>query len=209
MLGPSTGKDCTKNIAQGGGCIVRHTMSKPVEHPLILVTGGCRSGKSAYAQSLAERLAAQRLFVATARPDEAGMQERILAHKEQRGQGWRVYEAGDTPLTLASDLAAKARPGEVILFDCLTLWAAGCMQEDAAPADFSEQCDRLLAALSRLPGPVVIVTNEVGMGVVPQSLAGRNFRDMAGLAGQKAAAAASAVVLVVCGIPLAVKGPLP
>ena len=180
------------------------------EFPFLFITGGCRSGKSAYAQQLAERLSPRRLYLATATAWDEEMRERIRLHRQTRGEGWRTHEAGaDSGNALPATLVGICRPGEALLFDCLTLWAAGCMQGDGPPLDFAAICDDLLQGLWQLPCPVIIVSNEVGMGVVPVSVAGRNFRDMAGLAGQKAAAMATAAFLLVSGIPLLLKGTLP
>jgi adenosylcobinamide kinase/adenosylcobinamide-phosphate guanylyltransferase len=178
--------------------------------PFILVTGGCRSGKSAYAQRLAEGFAPERLYIATAEPGDDEMRERIRLHQEARGPGWRLHElAPDRGDRLWQTLAAICRRGEPVLLDCLTLWAAGRMRNGAAPADFPQACDRLLDALRAHDGPVLLVHNEVGMGVVPETASGRAFRDMAGLLGAKAAQAASSVVFMVSGIPLVIKGVLP
>jgi adenosylcobinamide kinase/adenosylcobinamide-phosphate guanylyltransferase len=178
--------------------------------PCILVTGGCRSGKSAYAQQLAEGFAPQRLYIATAEARDEEMRERIRLHQEARGPGWRLYELPpDKEDRLRQSLDSVCRPGEPVLFDCLTLWAAGKMRNGKAPDDFSLSCDRLLDALRAHSGPVLLVHNEVGLGLVPETASGRAFRDMAGLLGMKAAQAASTVVLMVSGIPLVLKGALP
>lgn len=181
--------------------------------PFLFITGGCRSGKSAWAQRFAEKISPHRLYLATAvlhDPTDQEMQERVRLHQEARGQGWRTHEAGfDEKNMLADALHDICRPGESLLFDCLTLWCAGRMQGDEAPPDFAAACDSLLRALWELPCPVIIVSNELGMGITPASAAGRNFRDMAGLANQKAAAKATAALLMVSGIPLLLKGELP
>lgn len=178
--------------------------------PRILITGGCRSGKSAYAQMLAEQLAPERLYLATAQPFDEEMRERIRLHREARGPGWRVHElAARDGHRLWRQLGDICRPGEPLLLDCLTLWAAGQMRGDEAPDDFPEACDRLLRHLLALPCPVLLVNNEVGMGVVPETRAGRTFRDMAGLLGARAAKAVSTVVVTIAGIPLVLKGSLP
>lgn len=178
--------------------------------PFIFVTGGCRSGKSDFAQRAAEQLGPSRLFLASAAPCDDEMRERIRLHQSARGPGWRVHEippggGGD----IWKRLPALTIPGEPLLFDCLTLWAAGLMQGERAPDNFGDSCDRLLDALWRLPCPVIVVGNEIGMGVVPASASGRAFRDMAGLAGQKIAHKAQSVIMLVSGIPLALKGSLP
>lgn len=194
----------TNNLASG------YETMRTREFPFLFITGGCRSGKSAYAQRLAEQLSPARLYLATAVPCDDAMRERIRLHREARGPGWRTCEtAPGNGAALADDLPGMCRPGESLLFDCLTLWAAGCMRGSASPPGFAAMCDRLLQCLWGLPCPVILVSAEVGMGVVPASEAGRNFRDMAGLAGQKAAATAQAALLMVSGIPLPVKGALP
>lgn len=138
------------------------------------------------------------------------MRARIGLHQKERGPGWRLYECPPGKgSSLWRDLSSLARAGEPLLFDCLTLWVAGLMENDAAPPAFSEDCDRLLSALWSLPCPVLVVGNEVGMGLAPSTASGRAFRDMAGLAGQKAAALATDAIVMVSGIPLALKGRLP
>lgn len=178
--------------------------------PFVFVTGGCRSGKSAYAEAVAAKLAPRRLYIATAHACDTEMRERIRLHQEARGPGWRVYEPtpGHAPF-LAEALAAVIRPDEAVLLDCLSLWAADCMRDGAMPENFSELCDNLLDTLWALPCPIIVVSCEVGMGVVPEHPAGRAFRDMAGIAAQKAAAKALAAVLLVSGIPVFIKGKPP
>lgn len=177
--------------------------------PFIYVSGGCRSGKSAYAQTLAERLAPRRLYLATCDLDlcDEDMRERVRLHQAGRRSGWRTHECPQKRLPLlAEELAALVRPGETLLLDCLSLWAAACMEDGAAPPDFNERCEALATALSALPCPVVTVNSEVGMGLAPPTRAGRAFRDMTGLAGQKIAATATAAVFMVSGLPLPLKG---
>jgi adenosylcobinamide kinase/adenosylcobinamide-phosphate guanylyltransferase len=178
--------------------------------PFVFVTGGCRSGKSAYAQRLVESWSARRLFLATAEAGDAEMRERIRLHRQARGAGWRVYEMPMADaLTLWKLLPSLAQEGEALLLDCLTLWASACMQGDKAPANFQRDCQRLLTALWAAPCPVAVVSNEVGLGVAPPSPAGRAFRDMAGMAAQRAAALADQAVLMVSGIAVPLKGALP
>ena len=182
----------------------------PRAYPFLYITGGCRSGKSAFAQRAAEFFAPARLFLATARADDDEMRERVRRHQAQRGADWRLYElkTADAP-DLWRMLPGIIREGEALLFDCLTLWTASMMPEHGIPQDFEDQCERLTSALYGLPCPVVVVNNEVGMGVVPPAPSGRAFRDMAGVAGQAAARAATDAVFMASGLPLALKGRTP
>ncbi|MDL2216426.1 bifunctional adenosylcobinamide kinase/adenosylcobinamide-phosphate guanylyltransferase [Desulfovibrio sp. OttesenSCG-928-M14] len=180
--------------------------------PFCYISGGCRSGKSAFAQRLAEDSAPRRLYIATcfADKEDEEMAGRISLHRQARGAGWRHLEPDEASLpNLADLLPGLAAPGEALLLDCLSLWAASCMCAEKAPHDFDERCDKLLRCLWALPNPVFIVNSEVGMGLVPQSLASRTFRDMTGLAGQRAADMATCAIFMVSGLPLVVKGALP
>ena len=171
---------------------------------LSLVLGGARSGKSRYAESLVAALPppwrAPWTYVATAEPGDAEMAERIASHRVRRGGSWRTIEA---PRDLAGSLqAAKAAP---VLVDCLTLWLSNLM---LAGTEIDAEMERLDAALSAAAAPIVMVANEVGYGIVPDHPLGRRFRDMQGLLNQRIAARADRVVLVVAGLPLALKGAL-
>ena len=169
----------------------------------LLVLGGARSGKSAYAERRAEAYAGERTYIATAEVSDSEMAGRIRHHQERRGSGWRTIEA---PLDLASALRAHDAPERVILVDCVTVWLNNLMFHDRAVkpavADFC-------AALATAKGRVVVVSNEVGFGIVPENALARRFRDIAGRANQTIAAAVDEVVLVVAGLPLTVKRPAP
>jgi adenosylcobinamide kinase/adenosylcobinamide-phosphate guanylyltransferase len=164
-----------------------------------LVLGGARSGKSAYAQSLAEGAASERLYLATAAAGDAEMAQRIARHQAGRGEGWTTLEA---PLELAEALARRARPGRVVLVDCLTLWLSNLM---FAGRDLEVEITRLADAIGGLEGPAVLVSNEVGMGIVPEHKLGRDFRDWQGRANREVAQACDAVVLVASGLPVLIK----
>ena len=166
--------------------------------PVTLVLGGARSGKSAYAERLVEDHGPG-LYVATAEAGDAEMAERIRRHKERRGNSWTTVEE---PLDLAGALIANAVPDRAVLVDCLTLWLNNLM---AAKLDVDAEVERLLAAAATLAAPVVFVTNEVGLGIVPDNEAARAFMDAAGLLNQAVAQAADRVVFVTAGIPLIFK----
>jgi adenosylcobinamide kinase/adenosylcobinamide-phosphate guanylyltransferase len=163
-----------------------------------LVLGGARSGKSRHALRLAEAIGPVRMLVATAEAGDAEMAERIARHRAERGPGWRVVEA---PLELAAALD-RIRPADVAVVDCLTLWLSNTM---LAGSDPEHEADALLAALARAPRPVILVSNEVGLGLVPDTPLGRAFRDAQGRLNQRVAAAVAAVDFVAAGIALALK----
>lgn len=165
----------------------------------LLVLGGARSGKSRYAQGRAEAAAEKRLFIATAQAFDDEMRDRIARHREDRGPGWETLEE---PLNLAAVIAAHAAPDRALLVDCLTLWTSNLMLADQ---DIPPATATLIAALARASGPVVLVSNEVGLGIVPDNALARRFRDAAGIVNQQIAAAADEVQFLVSGLPLAIK----
>ncbi len=167
-----------------------------------LVLGGARSGKSAHAQRAAEAAARDRgltaIFIATAAAGDAEMAERIARHQADRAQGWRTIEA---PLDLAGAVADLSAD-DVAVIDCLTLWLSNSMIE---PEGHAERVAGLVPALAACPAALWVVSNEVGWGIVPDNALARAFRDEAGRLHQALAAAAGEVVLVVAGLPLALK----
>lgn len=165
--------------------------------PVTLVLGGARSGKSAYAEALIG--AAGGLYLATAEALDAEMAERIARHRRRRGPAWQTCEE---PLDLAAVLRGRAGDARPVLVDCLTLWLANVL---AAGRDVAAETEHLAAALGSAGGPVVLVSNEVGLGIVPETPLGRSFRDHAGRLNQAVAARADRVVLVVAGLPLSLK----
>jgi adenosylcobinamide kinase/adenosylcobinamide-phosphate guanylyltransferase len=171
----------------------------PVACRSVLVIGAARSGKSRYALALAEATAPERLCLATAEAGDAEMAERIARHRRERAEGWRTREE---PLALAAALRAEARPGRVVLVDCLTLWLSNLM---LAGRDIEAQISELTDVLSELGGPTALVANEVGAGVVPATALGRAFRDWQGRLNQQAAAACDAVIVVAAGLPTQLK----
>lgn len=169
--------------------------------PVTLVLGGARSGKSRYAEQLVERQPGAWIYVATAEAGDDEMAARIRRHQARRGARWRTIEA---PLALTTTLSQAAAPAAAVLVDCLTLWLANLL---GAGRDVEAEVAGLIAALPGLGGPVVFVSNEVGLGIVPEGELARRFRDHAGRLHQGIAAAAQSVAFMVAGIALMVKAP--
>jgi adenosylcobinamide kinase/adenosylcobinamide-phosphate guanylyltransferase len=162
-----------------------------------LVLGGARSGKSAHAESL---LAGGRaLYVATGQAFDAEMAERIRLHRDRRGPLWSTVEE---PLELAACIARHAQPDRPILVDCLTLWVSNLMHHGR---DVDAEAEALARVLAAPAGPVVLVSNEVGLGIVPDNALARAFRDHAGRVNQRIAATCRRVVFVAAGLPLTLK----
>lgn len=178
-------------------------MTIPRKFRVALVLGGARSGKSRYAMSLAEGFPRPRLFVATCEPGDEEMQARIANHRQERGPDWETREAClDLP-----DLLAHPPGGYgVLLVDCLTMWLFNLMlKENANQAGMEAECQGLAQALAAAPTPTILVSNEVGWGIVPDNLLAREFRDQAGWLHQKVAKVADLVVLLVAGLPVVIK----
>jgi adenosylcobinamide kinase / adenosylcobinamide-phosphate guanylyltransferase len=171
--------------------------------PVIYITGGVRSGKSAFAQSLAEQQQGALLYVATAQAGDEEMRERIRQHRAARGDRWKTLEE---PLALVDRLPAAAAGVSGVLLDCVTLWLTNLLLDlDEDPQRVLAEVDRLIAVLPHISAPVHIVTNEVGYGIVPENRLARIFRDLAGEANQRLAAASSEAWLVVSGLPVRLK----
>ncbi|ORE91655.1 bifunctional adenosylcobinamide kinase/adenosylcobinamide-phosphate guanylyltransferase [Aurantimonas sp. 22II-16-19i] len=170
--------------------------------PVTLVLGGARSGKSAFAERLVAESGLDKLYLATGRAFDGEMEERIARHRSNRGAGWRTVEA---PLDLVGALRREAGPGRMILVDCLTLWVTNLMLEER---DVAAEAAALAACLAGEgpKGPVVLVSNEVGLGIVPDNAMARAFRDHAGRLHQEIAALAGAVFFVAAGLPMKLKG---
>ncbi len=164
---------------------------------LTLVLGGARSGKSRHAEALIARTPPPWVYVATAEARDAEMRERIDRHRERRDLRWRTLEA---PLGVAGAIAGLGEGA--VLLDCLTLWLSNAL---LAGRDVAAESDRLIAALSSARGPLVVVSNEVGLGIVPDTELGRTFRDAQGVLNQRVAAIADHVVLMAAGLPLTLK----
>lgn len=165
-----------------------------------LVLGGARSGKSDFAERLINESGLEAVYIATGRSFDREMEVRIGEHQARRGPAWRTIEE---PLALVETLAAQALEGRALLVDCLTLWVTNLMMENRCVADESS---RLADCLSTLSAMVVFVSNEVGLGIVPENRMAREFRDHAGRLHQMIAAQADEVYFIAAGLPLKMKG---
>jgi adenosylcobinamide kinase/adenosylcobinamide-phosphate guanylyltransferase len=165
---------------------------------VILITGGARSGKSKRAESRARAFPGQPVYVATAEALDAEMEQRIATHRARRGTGWIEREV---PLDLVQALV-ETEGGGARLVDCLTLWLSNLLHSER---DWSREVTHLADVLPRLRSPVVFVTNEVGLGIVPDNALARAFRDAAGIMNQTVAAIADEVEFVVAGLPMKLK----
>ncbi|WP_274424626.1 bifunctional adenosylcobinamide kinase/adenosylcobinamide-phosphate guanylyltransferase [Chelativorans sp. YIM 93263] len=165
---------------------------------LTFILGGARSGKSRHAEALVEGHPAPWTYIATAQAYDEEMRERIAEHRDRRDGRWKTVEA---PLDLAGALVRNSGGGPV-LTDCLTLWLTNVM---LAEGDIDEECRRLVEILGKPHGPWYVVSNEVGMGIVPENALARRFRDAAGRLNQLVAAEADNVVFMVAGLPMKVK----
>lgn len=178
-----------------------------------LILGGARSGKSALANRLAGEACLPVCFIATARAVDAEMAQRIARHRSERPRPWQTIEQ---PLDLGPVLQREARPGRCIVIDCLTLWLSNCLFQDGAErADnaalaplpcWERECASFLRALSEAEGEVLVVSNEVGLDIVPAHPLARRFRDEQGRLNQNVAGICDRVTLVVAGLRLDLKG---
>jgi len=177
--------------------------TKVEEFRLALITGAAKSGKSRYAQVLAETRSRPWLYVATSEALDEEMADRIARHQARRGPKWTTREE---PVALARTLQEADGQFGVILVDCLTVWLSNLLTRVAADSDTNRiEVALLLKVLESLSTPVILVTNEVGWGIVPDNALARKFRDQAGDLHQRLSQLADLVVLVVCGLPLTLK----
>jgi adenosylcobinamide kinase/adenosylcobinamide-phosphate guanylyltransferase len=176
---------------------------------LILITGGARSGKSSFALNLAEMVSPRRLFVATCPNIDLEMSDRVRRHQEERrGRGWATIER---PTELGGLFAGGVTGYDVILIDCITLWVNNILFNSSTDGtgidDFSigRLCNEWLLQIEKYDGTVICVTNEVGLGIVPDNALARKYRDLVGTCNQIIGKKADEVILVSCGIPLYLK----
>ncbi|GAA5626851.1 bifunctional adenosylcobalamin biosynthesis protein CobP [Brucella sp. NBRC 12953] len=167
---------------------------------ITFVLGGARSGKSSFAEKLVEDSGLQPVYLATGRAFDKEMESRISIHRDRRGREWQTVEE---PLDLVGALEKHAGHDRFVLVDCLTLWITNLMM---AEQNIAAETETLIAALSPLSGPVVFVSNEVGLGIVPENQMAREFRDHAGFLHQAVASVADEVYFMAAGLPLKMKG---
>lgn len=175
----------------------------------ILVTGGARSGKSSFAEELSMSLSSTGIYIATAQVYDDEMSERVRLHRTQREQSNYAWETREEPYELTSLLSSYEGKGRVVLVDCLTLWLSNVLlqveSEDDAAAKIAVRIDALAETVRTYAGPLVLVTNEVGNGIVPEYPLGRLYRDLAGIMNRKLAGVCGQVFLVTAGIPIELK----
>jgi adenosylcobinamide kinase / adenosylcobinamide-phosphate guanylyltransferase len=175
---------------------------KPM-NKVIYVTGGARSGKSSHALALAGTYR-RRVFLATAEAFDDEMRERIARHRDEREEAFTTIEE---PLMIDRALRNLPEGTEVVLLDCLTVWLGNLMHHLAAPAAIEERIEALLDLLKEPPCDIILVSNEVGMGIVPENGLARSFRDLAGTLNRRVAAAATHAWLLCSGLPIVLKQP--
>ncbi len=169
----------------------------------VLVGGGVRSGKSGFAQKMAENLPGRRAYLATAEALDTEMEDRIARHQAARGESW--HKTIEEPLELNAALQAAGSEFDIILVDCLTLWLSNLMGRGDSDAQILSTIDRLATTIDRIPATIILVTNEVGLGLVPEHPLSRRFRDLSGFTNQRLAAACQEVYFTVWGLPQKLK----
>jgi len=182
-------------------------VSKEGEHDLkevVFVIGGCRSGKSRQALETAGGIAGnKKIFIATCIPYDAEMRQRVDRHQRERSRDWKTVEA---PIDLPRAIMKCSRQADVLLVDCLTLWISNLLMEIEDDEPIAERITALIQSVASASCPVILVSNEVGGGIVPENKLARRFRDLTGAANQAVAAQADRVVWMVAGIPVQIKG---
>lgn len=173
--------------------------------PTTLIIGGCRSGKSRQALLLGNSMEGpcnRKLFVATCVPQDTEMHDRVRRHQEERGPQWQTLEV---PIELAQAIAQHGATASLILVDCLTLWVSNMMLAYEDESEINIRIDRLCGLLQAPPCPIILVSNEVGAGIVPENPLARRFRDQVGRINQQVATACQSVVWMVAGIAIPIK----
>ncbi len=168
----------------------------------VLILGGCRSGKSRLAEEYVANNFSRPCYVATmTKSDDLELQERIRLHQKRRGESWQLIEE---PQNLCAVLSQPE--SDVILIDCLTMWLTNLLLADLTDQDIQDEVAKLIQSITDCPASVVMVANEVGLGIVPDSVLGRRFRDLAGWLNQQVAEVSQKVIFVAAGLPQVLKG---
>ena len=171
---------------------------------IIFIIGGCRSGKSTYALQTAEKVPGERkIYIATCVPQDDEMKKRVAKHQTVRSQSWTTVEE---PLKLPEAILQNNHRADVILIDCLTLWVSNLLMETSDEKKIEEAISQLIDTLEKATCPIVLVSNEVGSGIVPENPLARQFRDITGWVNQAVAKCANKVIWMVAGIPVTIKG---
>ncbi|MBW2406452.1 MAG: bifunctional adenosylcobinamide kinase/adenosylcobinamide-phosphate guanylyltransferase [Deltaproteobacteria bacterium] len=168
----------------------------------ILVIGGCRSGKSSHALYLAEQIPGEKIFIATCVPQDKEMEQRVYHHQQQRSNAWKTLEV---PFFLPETIRKHGLKGNVILVDCLTLWINNLILDDDKLENIDNPIQKLTQSIEKAECPLILVSNEVGTGIVPENKLARLFRDIAGFTNQKVAACVDRVIWMAAGIPVKIK----
>ncbi len=168
----------------------------------VFVIGGCRSGKSSYSRRLAEQIPGEKILIATCVPQDKEMERRIVLHQKERSQTWTTLEV---PVRLPEAIGENSGKENVILIDCLTLWLNNIFMITDDLEKIDGHIQKLTQSLETAQCPVIIVSNEVGMGIVPTNRLARLFRDAAGFANQRITSCADRVIWMVAGIPVQIK----
>ena len=170
---------------------------------MIFITGGCRSGKSRYALDYANRHFSKKLFLATSEALDEEMAQRIENHKKVRGPEWQTIEE---PVEIVNKIKEHGGDGKIILIDCLTLWLYNLLMRWGDDSKILNETDKLINVIKQNPASFILVSNEVGMGIVPADPLSRRYRDLLGTMNQRIAQALDTVIFMVSGIPLFLKG---
>jgi len=174
-----------------------------MKHQTTLIIGGCRSGKSDHALKLGEAASGLRnFFIATCVPHDDEMRARVARHQQERGDQWQTLE---TPLDLSETIARHQSEASVMVIDCLTLWISNLMMAESDDQALIQKIKILSTAVNQATCPIILVSNEVGTGIVPENQMARRFRDLSGWANQHLAAACPRVIWMVAGIPVTIK----
>ncbi|CAB1061235.1 Adenosylcobinamide kinase (EC / Adenosylcobinamide-phosphate guanylyltransferase (EC [Olavius sp. associated proteobacterium Delta 1] len=170
----------------------------------VFVLGGCRSGKSSYALETAHKFSGNnKVFIATCIPHDDEMNQRVARHRQERSQAWKTIEA---PIRLPEAIIEISPSSDAIIVDCLTLWISNLLMDSDNSDKIEMQIPRLTDAIKKSHCPIVLVSNEVGQGIVPENKLARQFRDLVGYVNQAVAGCANEVIWTVAGIPVKIKG---